>query len=611
MPNAFTSLQFSTALCCLCALGASGCSRAHGDAGRPESALADTPDAQAEFRVLRRAWFAGSSAEQLRLEPALRRYVARFPADPESDLVRILLAFDALGRGDAAEARTLLEALRKQPGAVHDFARVAQAALALHQGKSEAAWAMLEPLRGKIVDIDERRVFAELCLRAAMAAGHYDSALDAAETLLSEAAPDAEPRLESLLRDQFRAAPKAVLVASLARLDGTTYDPGAPTQGRTRLRKILREWLVTIAVHEKDVALARSLLDRAPSSLRTSEAGAALVGIAGGGASLPLISGRSLGLVLSLGSAELRRRSANLSAGLARGLGSGDSKTGSEAVHLLAEDDHGTALGTGEALRDLAAQGAALLVAGVEGPAADAAADFAEKNEIAVLLVQPPTNTHALRQHVFVLGESALSEQAILEAELSRRGVSQVKPIGRLGEPCDTLGNGNGSGRFPVQEWRREGVGALLVFGPAKCADDVVSELRRAAFAPLLALGLEAAEYLQAAEVPRGAFAVGAGRFPGALPRDSERNPALPAIDWYEALGHDAALLARAALSDFPDTRVDDARIVRELRARAERAVGSAEAELWTSDFRGFSREHALPRTLALVSSDTTPKSEP
>lgn len=605
------SLQFSTALCCLCALGLSGCSRAHGDAERPQSTLADSPDAQAEFRALRRAWFAGSSAEQLRLEPALRHYLARFPSDPQSDLVRILLAFDALSRSDGQQARALLAALRKQPGAVHDFARVAEAALLLHEGKSQAAHALLEPLRGKIVDADERRVFAELSLRAAMAAGHYESALDAAETLLAEAPLDAEPRLESMLREQFRAAPKSVLVASLARLDGAALDPNASAQGRTWLRKILREWLVTIAVHEKDVALARSLLDRAPSTLRSSEAGAALAGIAGGGSSLPLISGRSLGLVLSLGSAELRRRSANLSAGLSRGLRRDDSKTPSEAVHLLAQDDRGTALGTSEALSDLAAQGAALLVAGVDGPSADAAAKFAEEHAMAVLLVQPPTNTQAPRRHVFVLGESELSEQALLQAELSRRGLLRVERIGRTGEPCDTLGSGSGGGRFPVQDWRRESVSALLVFGPAKCAEDVASELRRGAFAPVLALGLEAAEYVRRAEAPPSAFALGAGRFPSALPEDSERNPALPAIDWYEALGHDAAQLARAALADFPDTRVDDARIVRELHARAERAVGSAEADLWTSDVRGFSSEHALSRTLALVSPASTPKSEP
>jgi len=50
---------------------------------------------------------------------------------------------------------------------------------------------------------------------------------------------------------------------------------------------------------------------------------------------------------------------------------------------------------------------------------------------------------------------------------------------------------------------------------------------------------------------------------------------------------------------------------VRELHARAERALTTAQAALWTSDARGFSEAHLLPRTLTVVSSESSPKKTP
>jgi hypothetical protein len=142
----------------------------------------------------------------------------------------------------------------------------------------------------------------------------------------------------------------------------------------------------------------------------------------------------------------------------------------------------------------------------------------------------------------------------------------------------------------------------LLVLGSAGCASDVARELHAASFAPALALGLEASEFVYSSEAPRVRFAVGAGSFPSAVRADAVANPALPLADWYEALGHDAALLAQGALEGFPDGRVDEGTAVRQLHARAERSLGTAQAPLWTSDSRGFSEAHVLTRTLTIVS---------
>ena len=158
-----------------------GCGPARGEAGRPEATLSANGDAQAAFRVLRAAWFSGSSSERRKLEAELRMFLVRFPRDEQSDTVRVLIAFDCVSRGSLQEARVFLASVREQVGAVHDFARVAEAYALLREGKPEDGWSALEPLAGKIVDPDERLVFSELRLRVAVDAHRFTRAVSAAE----------------------------------------------------------------------------------------------------------------------------------------------------------------------------------------------------------------------------------------------------------------------------------------------------------------------------------------------------------------------------------------------------------------------------------------------
>ncbi len=618
MPKAARIARFSTPARLSLALGASilsvvaaACHGSQNAADRPEATLASSSDAQRAFRPLRSNWFAGSSGERRRLEPELRAFLARFPNDERTDTVRVLLAFDCASRGALPDARTFLARVREHVGSVNDFARVAEAYALLREAQPDAAWQLLEPLAGKIVDPEERLVYSEVRLRAAISAHRYANALVAAEELLAEAPPESQSGFQDLVREQFLAAPKSELVDSFAAYDRPEPNGNAASPAHEWLRKMLRERLVTIAVREQDASLARSLLDTAPAALRASTSGSALVGIAGGVQSVPLISGRSIGIALSLSNPDTRRRSASLAAGLARALGSPGGMNQPGAVHLISQDDGGASTGMGEALRELAAEGAAILVAGVDGPSADEAARFAEEHAIAVLLAQPPETLAGPFQYTFVVGESSNDEQAAIDAELSRRGLQRIARVGRSGEPCDVPALSAGSDRFSVQQWRRNRVSALLVLGSAGCASDVAHELRAAAFAPALALGLEAAEFVYASDAPAGRFALGAGSFPSPKRLEAVANPALPALDWYEALGHDAALLAQVALQGFPNGRVDDGRVVRELHERAARALAAARGALWTSEARGFSEAHVLPRTLDIVAPGSSPKPSP
>ena len=609
MPTAFRNSTIS--LLGLLALAASACGSSRSEVDRPQATLANSASAQTKFRALRAAWFAGSTSERRRLEPELRDFLVRYPNDEQSDMVRVLVAFDSVSRGALQEARVLIAQVREHVGSVRDFAQVAEAYARLRDSKPDAAWEVLEPLSGKIIDPDERLLYGELRLRAAAAARRYERALLAAGELLAEAPPDARAGLEELVREQFQAAPKTALVESLRAFPAADADESPTAVAREWLRRMVRERLIALAVKERDASLARTLLDSAPAALRASAAGSALVGIAGGAQSAPLILGRSLGVALSLGNADSRRRSASLSAGLLRGLGLPDALAKPGAVHLISHDDGGTAVGMVEALRELSAEGAAILVAGVDGPGADAAARFAEENGIAVVLLQPPATVPGPYRNAFLLGASSSDEQAAIDAELSRRGLQRVARVGRSGEPCDVAPGIAGGPRFGVEQWRRDRVAALLVLGPAACASDVTRDLRSVGFAPELVLGLEAAEFVYSSDAPPARFAIGAGNFPNAHRPDAASNSVLPLVDWYEAMGHDAALLARTALRDFPDGRVDDVAAVRELHSRAEKALESARAALWTSDSLGFPESHVLSRNLTVVSPASTQQKKP
>jgi len=579
------------------------CRHSQSEVGRPEASLSSSADAQTSFRNLRAAWFAGSTSERRKLEPDLRRFLQRFPNEEPSDMVRVLLAFDCVSRGSLQEARVLIAQVRVSVGAVHDFSRVAEAYALIRESKPDAAWSVLEPLAGKIVDSDERLLFSELRVRAASAARQYTHAVQAAEELLSEAPSDGRASLEDLVREQFQPAGKSDLVDALESLEPTKGDESQNTPAREWLRKLLRERLVAIALREKDAALARSLLDTAPAALRAGATGSALVGIASGIQSRPLISGRAIGVALSLGNADVRRRSASLAAGLARGLRPLPGTPAGGTVHLITQDDGGNSSGTLEALRELAAEGAAILVAGLDGASADVAVHFAEENAIPVLLVQPPETWAGPLSSAFVLGESPSDEQAAIDAELSRRGLQRIARVGRLGESCEGIAEAAGGPRFAVQQWRKNRVSAVLVLGSAACASDVARDLRSTpGFTPEFALGLEAAEFVYEGDAPRARFALGAGSFPSPTRAGSDGNPALPALDWYEALGHDAALLAKGALEGFPEGRVDEERAVHELHVRAQRALATVQAPLWTSEARGFSQGQTLSRTLTIVS---------
>jgi hypothetical protein len=572
-------------------------------AGQVESALAQSSAAQAEFQRLRARFFALPSRERASLAGALRDFALRYPKDELASIANGLLALSLAEGGEASQARAVVLRMRARPGVVRDLSVMVDARILLSEGAANHALVLLTTLSGKVVDPDERTLFGELYLNAAVAAARWTTAASAAQELLAEAPPEARDMTREIARGLLSRAPKAGLVECLRALERERLDHGSGsvlTAARAWLEKVVRERLVALAQEDNDRALARHLLETAPADFRASEAFMKLSRIASGGQSSPPAVGRALGLVLALRDADSRRRSVSIAAGMARALGLPEADSNPETVHLISHDDAGTAEGMDRALVELAAEGASILVAGMDAEGAERATRFAEQSAIPVMLVEWPEHLPVASRFTFLLGPNRLDEQGLLVAELGRRQLERAVRVGTGGVACASDPT---KAPFSVDSWRREQASAVLLRGDAACAKHVIVELARARFAPVIGFGLECSELLVTGEAPAMSFGIGSGRFPSAeRPAGGQTLLAesVPPLDFYEALGHDAAALARVALKSFPLQRVADARQVSEFHARAALSLMNADAELWTTNFRGFGAAFVLPRWLEI-----------
>jgi hypothetical protein len=312
-------------------------------------------------------------------------------------------------------------------------------------------------------------------------------------------------------------------------------------------------------------------------------------------------------LVLSIGDSTVQQRSAEVSMGMSRALGLPESATQPGAIRLLIRDDTEASGGLEKALAALAGDGAAILVAGVDEEGARKAASFAERASIPVVLLHRFDGLSP-GDYTFVLGADFGATAELLRRELAAAGSAEVVAVGPGGVACTLQAPAAGQPRFPVYTWKRKRVDTLLLTGDGACARAVVAEATAARLRPHLGFGLGCGELFVSLETKLAKSAVAVGHFP--VSPDSNvpvsmqewrrRTGAPPS--WHHTLGHDAALLAAAALAQFPLERVEDARKVAALHRRARDELASATAALWSSQAQGFSGKRALERTPRVVS---------
>ena len=561
-------------------LGA-GCGGSDKPGEVPTVPLSTSIEAQTEMRALQASWAQASRAERLALEDRLQAFRKRYPRDPLVPVADVLIAWAALERGDLGQALGLAKRVQAQmrgAGTTADLAVMVEGAAMRRGGDAAGAFAKLSPLTGKLIDTHARAFLNEEIAAAALGSKRYGEAVEHMVSWLHEAGSEERREVELKLGDLTGAIPPAAL---LPILEQRRKEHPEPLDEELEVQRLLAERLANAAEASKDAALAQQLVEKAGSLL-----GGRAEDIAdlAGGATGARVEAPTLGLLLPLRNAEVRRRGTQVAAGVTHGLG----LPGSMA-RLVTRDDHGRIEGVEEALEGLSADGAAIMIAGVDREEATIAARFAARESIPVVLLQPPSPEVADSPFVFVLGEDPERIRKALVASLPARG--QVIWIGDKGFVDASRAEAFDCQHVPTA-WR--GIVGVAVYGG--CAPDVL--MATSGTSVRVAVGLD----IGGVALPRGTLAAAAGAYPvdeGAITNDSLRawmrmHPDAPS--YWAGLGRDAAVLSWIGVQVLPPQGTKDPKEVKARRAKAGAALAEAQADLWTSEGRGFAGGRRMAR---------------
>lgn len=360
------------------------------------AALGSSKQAQTEFLALVRRWSRASRSERALMSADLRDFRRRYPSDDLGRVADALLAWAALEAGALKAAEQLARQVQtKGAGAAQDIARVVEGAAMRRRGDPEAALAKLLPIVSKVIDSYARALLNEEVVAAALSAKRWAKAVELMDVWLREAEPEERGGVRSRIQEQVRVVPAEELWRILdARLSRKTAEE--PGDDELEMRRILARELARVAREKRDVSLAQRLM--ATSGPLLGDQGDAVAQLAAGSGK-PRVEAPTVGLLISVRSDELRRRSVQVAAGVMHGLG----LPGSSA-RIVSRDDAGALSAAEEAMTALSSDGAAIVIAGVDEEEATEAALFAEARRIPVVLLQPPTTPVKASGFVFVLG---------------------------------------------------------------------------------------------------------------------------------------------------------------------------------------------------------------
>jgi predicted negative regulator of RcsB-dependent stress response len=595
----------ATAAAAACAaLPSAGCSGSRSGQA-PVATLATSVEAQQSFQTIRHRWLLAGSSERLALEPALQEFRARFPTDPLARLANVYLAWLALERGDFETARALSDRVRSGPsGSTQELASLVAGAVLCRQGKPEPALDLLTPLVGKLIDPYAQSMLHEQIVDATVQARRWFEALAYMDDWLRSAEPHELDAIRRRVDGLLATFPPESLEVALRSMKASK---GVGGYGQD-IRTAVAAQLSRIAIKRADARLARTVLESHSSVEVLGETGDALAHLASSGGAVARIVDATVGMVLPAHEKALRARGAQAVAGALEAFGPSQSAVESDAgaglapadsPGLITRDHRDITAPSRKPFDDLAHEGAALLIAGFDGESALLASRFAESESIPVILLTAPSEPLAATRFTFVLGES---EERLLSAMMEAAGRTGRKAA-RVGGPaptlqqeswvasCDARAAHAGDLRFPLQRWRTQGVGTLVLAGSSQCASDVLGELSQARYSPALVVGPEA----WGATVPPGYAGqqlrakvgmLGAGQRDDSVRAWIQAHGEAPG--WYEALGRDAAVLARMAVAALPKGTVTEPKEVAARRMQARQGLLAARAPLWTTNALGF-----------------------
>jgi len=358
------------------------------------------------------------------------------------------------------------------------------------------------------------------------------------------------------------------------------------------------------AVANGDAVLAKRLLTKYGSLLgeRGEEVARLAAAVTRG-----RVLARTVGLLVALRGPEVVRRSADVVTGMAHGLGVPGS--GARLVTRFATVGGGveTEASIRTALAALAADGAAVIVAGIDPRHSVLAAEFAASQSLPVILLSSAAGFDEQGSpHVFMLGEDPSRTAGALSAALREGGSRVIVGLGgpqRAGGADDSLGVGLERGCIPLpatQELMAERVDAMLVYDGAAC-DEKAVELARQIGAPI-AIGLGVPQ-LGLEVLPRK-LRLSSGVFPVQDPPDPRLDDwhagGRDAPSWWLALGRDAAVLAWDAVENLKKIATEESAVVAS-RVEATARLSTARQSLWTTDARGFDESKRVRRDVTVV----------
>lgn len=562
-----------------CVLGAAACSGASGPP--PEPDFAASLPAQEGFAPLRLIWEQGGEAERLGLRDRLLEHVRVHASDPTARVARGMLAILALERNDVKVAEQEAKIVGASPtGTSADMARVALGGVERRAGRPRDALGVLRPLYGKVLDRVTDAVLVEELARAALEAGESKEAIAYIDAWLRQSK---EAERAKILEEVDP------LLARLSVEDLLAYLVAAreKEQLNTPFAKAVASAAAELVLEARDQRLARRLIEVAAAILGDDAEAVARVAARD---AVVRLERNTVGVLLSLRTDEVRRRGIEATRGVAFAFGLPGSK-----LKMLSRDDQGDVAHVDEGLALLSADGASVLVAGLDTLSADVALAFAERTGMPMLLLRAPSRPIRPDASAFVVGPSEDEGREPLFAALLAMQKSRVAML--VGERSE---------RAIVPSFRANVVavqpcGAALEFlqiakadglvvdgGPDCLASDAVKD------APSTVYGIDASG--RGRGLTSGIFTRGRA---DDLKRASDELGGLPLTFW-TALGRDAGAIAKVAVADLEDATSGRAGDLAARKQKVVDKIAGASVPLWSTEAQGFGGRRKLPRTLTV-----------
>ncbi len=567
-------------------------------APKPVATFGSSPGAEKQFRSLMRGWGLGTADDRRRLEKDLQQFIIRFPQDDLVRLARVLIAFNALGAGKLEQARKLAQdAVLGPAGTTRDLGTLVVGAVYRRSGHHAKALAELDPLLHKLLDPWATAILDEELVEAAVGAKRWSKAIKYMEVWLRETPPGSQQLVMARIEELLAEVSQPDLLKALKERTAT---PNA--KAHLDIARLIAGQLAKLARAHNDVGLARTLLKEIYRNLlgRHGEGVARLAVDRTRARVLP----RTVGLLLSLRNPELSRRSADVATGMAFGLGLPGSR-----ARLVTRDGGSKPEQIEAALDELAANGAVIIVAGLDPNHNPVVQRFSSATHLPVILLTagPRVDTTGLAP-VFVIGETPARTVEKLTTALRADGHDRIAGFGsplRTGNEGDpavgTYREYGCNARPSAVELKAAGIDALLIRNGAGCGAGLLATARTLRVPVAVGLGVAALT----GRLPATARILAAGVFPI---DPQQPDPALkPWLDtgrripsWWAALGRDAATLSWNAVEHLHKVATEDPAQVLAGRKEAAAELKIVKAKLWTSSSDRFGSACRVGRDITI-----------